>query len=37
MDDLTDLDFDAVGDFENERAQNILQNYEFMKACGKVD
>eukprot|EP00111_Clytia_hemisphaerica_P020841 TCONS_00061461-protein len=29
-----DVDVDNIGDFENERARNILQNYEFMKACG---
>uniref|UniRef100_A0A7M5XKZ9 Uncharacterized protein n=1 Tax=Clytia hemisphaerica TaxID=252671 RepID=A0A7M5XKZ9_9CNID len=33
MDDF-DPEFDTIGDFENERAKNIQQNYEFMKACG---
>uniref|UniRef100_A0A7M5WQK4 Uncharacterized protein n=1 Tax=Clytia hemisphaerica TaxID=252671 RepID=A0A7M5WQK4_9CNID len=33
MDEM-ELDVDQIGDFENERARNIMQNYEFMKACG---
>ena len=35
MDEFLDPDFDSIGDFENERTKNIMQNYEFMKACGK--
>ena len=30
-----DIPISEVGDFETERKKNILQNYEFMKACGK--
>ena len=38
MDEIFDSEFgEDYGEFENARSRNISKNFEFMKACGKIE